>query len=120
MTRVKRGVASKKRKKKILARAKGFLHGRKNKIKLAKEATIKAGKRAYVGRKHRKRDARRLWQVRINAAARKEGLSYSKFMNMLKKKKISLNRKTLAELALDEPKVFKNIVEEVKEKIKKS
>ncbi|MFC1721377.1 50S ribosomal protein L20 [Patescibacteria group bacterium] len=116
MARVKRGVAAKKRKKRILKRAKGYLHGRKKLIKQAKEATTKAGKRAYVGRKTRKRDQRQLWQIRINAAVRAQGMSYSRFINALQKAKIKVNRKMLAEMAVNEPAALKALVTEVKPK----
>jgi large subunit ribosomal protein L20 len=116
MARVKRGVPAKKRKKRVLKRAKGFLHGRKKLIKQAREATIKAGKRAYVGRKVKKRSQRRLWQIRINAAARAQGLNYSRFINALKIANISLNRKVLADLAQNEPKALAALISEVKPK----
>ena len=116
MSRVKRGVASRRRKKKILKRAKGFLHGRKKLIKQAKEATVKAGKRSYVGRKVRKRAQRRLWQIRINAATRAEGTKYSLFINALKKNKIEVNRKMLADMAVNEPAALKELIKEVAEK----
>ncbi|MFC1617743.1 50S ribosomal protein L20 [Patescibacteria group bacterium] len=118
MARVKRGVAAKKRKKKILKRTKGFLHGRKKLIKQAKEADVKSGKRAYVGRKTRKRTERRLWQIRINAATRAAGTNYSRFINSLKKAKININRKMLAEMAVNEPAALKALIKEVAEKNK--
>ena len=116
MARVKRSVPAKKRKKKILKRAKGYLHGRKKLIKQAKEATTKAGKRAYVGRKNKKRSKRQLWQIRINAAVRAEDMSYSRFINALKKAKININRKMLAEMAVSEPAALKALITEVKSK----
>ncbi len=116
MARVKRGVAAKKRKKRILKRAKGYLHGRKKLIKQAKEATQKAGKRAYVGRKTKKRAKRRLWQIRINAATRAAGMNYSRFISALKKEKIAVNRKMLAEMAVNEPAALKALIAEVKPK----
>lgn len=116
MARVKRGVPAKKRKKSVLKRAKGFLHGRKKLIKQAREATIKAGKRAYVGRKAKKRRQRRLWQIRINAAARAQGLNYSQFINALKTAKVSLNRKMLAEMAQTEPQALTALISEIKPK----
>lgn len=111
MSRVKRGVIHVKRREKLLKRAKGFKWGRKKKIKLAKTAVMKAGAHAYVGRKERKRNFRALWQVKINAAVRPLGLSYSQFLNKLKKAKILLDRKILAQLAEKEPEVFKKIIE---------
>lgn len=116
MARVKRGVFSKKRKKNILKRARGFIHGRKKLIKRAKEATVWAGKRAYYGRKVRKRFLRSLWEARLNALLRAEGTRYSLFINQLKKAKISLNRKMLSELASDEPEALKAIIKEVGKK----
>lgn len=90
--------------------------GRKNKIKLAKTAAIKAGKYAYRDRKKKKSEFRALWQVRINAAIRPAGLSYSKFIALLKAKNIELDRKILATLAADHPAVFKAVVKEVLKK----
>lgn len=116
MARVKRGVFSKKRKKKILKRARGFIHGRKKLIKRAKEATVWAGKRAYYGRKVRKRYLRSLWETRLNALLRAEGTRYSLFMNQLKTAKINLNRKMLAEMASDEPEALKAIIKEIGKK----
>ncbi len=114
MTRVKRGVTTKRRHKKVLKRAKGFRGGRKNLFKRAKEATIRAGQHAYAHRRTKKRDFRRLWIVRLNAALRMRGLKYSEFVNLMKKNKIELDRKVLSELALKEPETFDKIVEEVK------
>lgn len=114
MARVKRGVAANKRRKRVIRRAKGFKFERSKKFRAAKQALIKAEVYAYEGRKDRKRDFRRLWQLRINAAVRAEGLTYSKFIAALKKKKISLDRKILADLAVNHPEVFKKIVEAVK------
>lgn len=116
MARVKRGVPSKKRKKNILRRGRGFIHGRKKLIKRAKEATVWAGKRAYYGRKVRKRFLRSLWEARLNALLRAEGTRYSVFMNQLKTAKIGLNRKMLSELASDEPEALKAIIKEVGKK----
>ena len=93
---------------------KGFKWGRKSKERLAREALLHALPYAFAGRKMKKRNFRRLWQIKINAAVREEGLSYSKFINMLKKKKVGLDRKVMAELAENYPEVFKKIVEEVK------
>ncbi len=114
MTRVKRGVQKRKRKKKIIKEAKGFKWGRKSKYKAAKEALMHARTYAYRDRRTKKREFRRLWQIRINAACRQEGISYSKFINALKKNKIELDRKILATLAKDHPEIFKKIVEKVK------
>ncbi len=114
MTRVKRGVQKRKRKKKIIKEAKGFKWGRKSKYKAAKEALMHARTYAYRDRRTKKREFRRLWQIRINAACRQEGISYSKFINALKKNKIELDRKILSTLAKDHPEIFKKIVEKVK------
>jgi len=88
--------------------------GRKSKIKLAKVAMLKAGVNAYRGRKQKKRDFRSLWTVRLNAAAREHGMSYSKFIDALKKANIELDRKVLAAIALEHPSVFDKIIAEVK------
>jgi large subunit ribosomal protein L20 len=111
MARVKRGVMHVKRRRGIMQKAKGFEAGRKNLIKLAKVAITKAGAYAYKDRKIKKRLNRANWQVRINAALQPLGFSYSKFMGALKKEKIDLNRKMLAEIAAEYPEVFKKIVE---------
>lgn len=114
MTRIKRSVAKRKRKKRIINQAKGYKWSRKSKYRAAKEALMHAWSNAYKDRRRKKRDFRRLWQIRINAACRQEGISYSKFINQLKKNKIELNRKVLAGLAKDHPKIFKYIVSEVR------
>ncbi len=116
MTRVKRGVTATRRRRKTLKYTKGFRWGRKSKERAAKEALLHAWSHAFRGRKEKKRNARRLWNVKINAAARAENISYSKFIATLKKKKIALDRKILAELAEHEPKVFKRILEEMTKK----
>lgn len=113
MPRVKRGLSHLKRRKNLLKRVKGFEGGRKSLIKLAKTADTKAGAYAYRDRRNKKRTFRQLWQVRINAAVRPLGLSYSVFMSGLKKKQILLDRKVLSQLA-QEPAVFEKIVEAVK------
>ncbi len=114
MTRVKRGVMANKRRKKIIKQAKGFKWGRKSKYKLAKDALKHAWTHAYVDRKKRKRDFRRLWQIKINAASRAHGLAYSRFINKLKKAKIEIDRKILAHLAEKQPEVFEKIIEKIK------
>lgn len=114
MTRVKRGVVARRKRTKILKYVKGFRWGRKSKERAAKEALLHAWSHAFRGRKEKKRNFRALWQVKINAAVRAEGLSYSKFIYGLKKKNIALDRKILAELAEHEPQVFKKVVEGVK------
>jgi len=113
MPRVKRGMGHTKHRKNLMKRAKGFEAGRKNLIKQVKVAVIKAGVHAYRDRRVKKRDMRALFQVRINAAVRPLGMSYSKFMSALKGKEITLNRKVLSEIAAKKPEVFKKIVEAV-------
>lgn len=103
-----------KRRKNLLKRTKGFRWGRKSKITLAKVAARKAGVYAFAHRRDRKGDFRRLWQIQINAAVREHGLSYSKFIDLLKKHKIELDRKILAQLAREYPAIFNKIVEVVK------
>ncbi|MFA6272445.1 MAG: 50S ribosomal protein L20 [Patescibacteria group bacterium] len=110
MPRVKRGTAHVKRRKNLLARTKGYKWGRKKKIKEAKTAVLKAGAHAFRDRRAKKRTARSVWQIRINAAVREEGLTYSKFMDLLKKSKVEIDRKVLSELAQKNPEVFKAIV----------
>lgn len=114
MPRVKRGTTTHKKREKLLAQAKGFRWGRKSKYRAAKQALMKAWSYSYRDRKKRKGDFRRLWQVKINAAVREHGLSYSKFIQGLKKAKIELDRKILADLAVNNPEVFQAIVEKVK------
>lgn len=114
MPRVKRGTTTKKRHKKLLKQTRGYRQGRKNLIGLAKQAILHAGVHAYVGRKTKKRTFRNLWIIKVNAAARENGLSYSRFMQGLKKAKIDLDRKVLAQLAENYPDQFKTIVEKVK------
>lgn len=114
MTRVKRGTIAHKRRKKIIKQAKGYKWGRKSKYRLAKDALKHAWTHAYRDRKRKKRDFRRLWQIKINAAAGQNGLTYSQFINKLKKANIQLDRKILAYLAEKEPKVFEEIVKKIK------
>ena len=114
MPRVKRGVTARARHKKVLALAKGFRGRRGNVYRVAKEAVMKAGQYAYRDRRTRKRVFRQLWIARINAAARECGLSYSKFMNGLKKASIEIDRKVLADLAVFEKAVFAQLVEKAK------
>src|SRR3989344_3467158 len=105
MTRIKRSVAKRARRKKIIKRAKGYISHRKTNYRAAMEAMMHAGMHAIRGRKERKRDFRRLWNIRVNAGARELGVSYSKLIGSLKKNKIDLNRKMLAELAAREPEI---------------
>lgn len=114
MVRVKRGKLKKKRKKKIIKQTKGYKWSRKSRYKLAKQALFKALSYQFKDRKRKKREARKLWQIKINAFVRKYGLSYSKFLNLLKRKKIKLNRKILADLTIKNPEVFEKIIEKVK------
>jgi len=111
MTRIKGGKLHAKRRRGILKHTKGFRWGRKSKIKLAKTAKMKAGQYAFDSRKTKKRINRGLWQIRINAAVRQLGLSYSLFMGMLKKKEIAIDRKVLSQIAAKQPKLFAKIVE---------
>jgi len=114
MPRSVNAVASRARRKKILDQAKGYYGKRKNVYTVAKNVLEKGQGYMYVGRKLKKRDYRSLWIVRINAAVREEGLSYSAFMGILAAKGIDLNRKVLADLAMNEPEAFKKLVAEVK------
>lgn len=110
MVRVKRGVIAHKRRKKILSYVKGFKWGRKSKERLAREALLHAWSHAFVGRKMKKRARRRLWQTKIGAAAKTQGLSYSKLLGSLRKKNVALDRKVLAEIAQRYPAVFDTVV----------
>ena len=114
MPRSVNAVASRRRRKKILSRAKGFWGRRKNVYTVAKNAVEKALAYSYVGRKLKKREFRALWITRINAAVREEGLSYSKFMDRLNKNNIRLNRKALADLAVNQPEALKDLIAQVK------
>ena len=114
MARVKRGVTARARHKKVLDLAKGYRGRRKNVYRIAKEAVMKAGQYAYRDRRQRKRQFRTLWIARINAAAREQGLSYSVFMNGLKKAAIDIDRKVLADLAVFDKAAFAQIVGQAK------
>lgn len=120
MARVKRGTIVRKRHKKLLRATKGYKHGRRKLFKRAKEAWLKAGLHAYRDRRRKKREFRSLWITQLNAAVRAEDLKYSEFVNGLKKAKIELNRKILAELAQKEPVEFHRIVEKAKITLKNS
>ncbi|MGC8981682.1 MAG: 50S ribosomal protein L20 [Minisyncoccia bacterium] len=113
MARVKRGKLKTKKRKKLLKLAKGFKWGRKSKEKFAKEAVLHAFKHSYEGRKKKKRDMRRLWQVRINGYLREKGIKYSEFIKRLKDNKINLNRKVLAEI-INYPEIFDKILEAIR------
>jgi large subunit ribosomal protein L20 len=116
MTRVKRGTTAHKRRKNVLKHTKGFMWGRKSKYKAAKEAIQHAWTYAYRDRRNKKREIRRLWQNRINFASRELGVTYSRFIQGTKKKKIEIDRKILSQLIEEKPEIFQKIVEEVKNK----
>ncbi len=114
MARVKGALATRKRRKKILKLAKGYWGAKSKHFKMAKEAVMKSGNYAYIGRRQKKRDFRRLWITRISAACRLNGITYSVFINGLKKANINLNRKMLSEIAIADENAFKEIVNKVK------
>jgi len=114
MPRVKRGVTARARHKKVLDLAKGFRGRRKNVYRIAKQAVMKAGLYAYRDRRNKKRDFRRLWIARINAAARELGMNYSTFMNGLRKAAIEVDRKVLADLAVFERSAFEQLAQQAK------
>lgn len=114
MARIKGALATRKRRKKVLKLAKGYWGAKSKHFKMAKQAVMKSGNYAYIGRKHRKRDFRRLWITRISAAAQLNGMNYSTFMNGLKKAEVGLNRKMLAEIAVADPAAFTTLVETAK------
>lgn len=114
MARIKRAVNAVKKRRKVMQRAKGFFGARSKQYRIAKSAVMKAMAHAYEGRKHRKRDFRSLWIVRINAAARMNDISYSRLMNGLKKAGVEVNRKILADLAVNDSKAFTTLVEQAK------
>ncbi len=116
MPRAKNSVASRKRRKKILSKAKGYWGGKSRLFKTAKESVQRAMLYAYRDRRVRKREFRKLWIVRINAAVRPFGLNYSRFIHLLAQNKVQLNRKVLADLAVSDPVVFSKIVESVNKK----
>lgn len=113
MSRVKKGVNALKTRRNTLKQTKGYRHGRSTKERAANEAIAHAGSYAFAHRKDKKGDFRRLWNVRLNASLRPLGISYSKFIDKLKKNRIDLNRKMLAEIASENPSSFKKIVEKV-------
>ncbi len=114
MARVKGAMMTRKRRKKVLKLAKGYWGAKSKHFKMAKQAVMKSGNYAYVGRKQRKRDFRRLWITRISAACKSNGTNYSTFMNGLKKAGIVLNRKMLSEIAISDPAAFTSLVEQAK------
>jgi large subunit ribosomal protein L20 len=114
MARVKRGVTARRRHKKILKLAKGYYNARRKVFRVANQAVIKAGQYAYIGRKQKKRNFRSLWITRINAAARINGMSYSRFINGLLKAGVTLDRKVLADIAVHDPVGFAALAEKAK------
>ena len=111
MARVKTAIITRKKHKKILKRAKGYYGAKHYRFRMAKQAVMKSGMYAYVGRKDKKSNFRKLWISRINAAARMNGITYSNLINGLKKANVVINRKMLAELAVNDPKAFTEIAE---------
>ena len=118
MARIKGAMMTRKRRKKVLKLAKGYYGAKSRLFKTAKEAVMKSGQYAYIGRRQRKRDFRRLWITRISAAAKMNGMNYSTFMNGLKKAGIYLNRKMLAELAVSDAAAFASLVNKAKDALK--
>jgi len=114
MTRVKKGVHALKRRRSVLKQTKGFRHGRSTKERQAKDALLHAGNYAFAHRKDKKSHNRKLWNIKINAGSRELGLSYSKMIALLKKNKIELDRKILADLAQNNPKTFAKIISGLK------
>ncbi len=114
MTRVKKGVHALKRRRSVLKQTKGMRHGRSTKERQAKDALLHAGNYAFAHRRDKKSDNRKLWNVKINAGSREEGISYSKLIDSLKKKNIEVDRKILADLAENNPDTFKRIIAKVK------
>ena len=114
MARVKGASSTRKRRKKILKAAKGYWGAKSKHFKMAKQAVLKSGNYAYIGRKQKKRDFRSLWITRISAACKMNGINYSRFMYGLKKSGIELNRKMLSELAISDPNAFSSLVETAK------
>lgn len=117
MARVKRAVNARKNHKKVLKLAKGYFGGRHRLFKTANESVVRALRNAYVGRRLKKRDYRKLWIARINAATRMNGLSYSRFMNGMKLAGVDINRKMLSEIAINDPKAFTELVETAKKQL---
>ncbi len=117
MARIKRAVNARKKHKKVLKQAKGYFGSKSKLFKVANQAVMKSLNYAYIGRKQRKRDFRKMWIQRINAAARLNGLSYSKFINGLKKANVDINRKMLSEIAIHDEKAFSQLVDLAKENL---
>ena len=120
MARVKGGMSTKKRRNRVLKLAKGYRGAKSKQFRTAKQAVMKSLNYAYVGRKLRKREFRTLWIARINAAARLNGLSYSRFMNGLKNANVNINRKMLSELAINDFAAFAKLVEKAKKAVEKA
>ncbi len=114
MARIKGAVSTRSRRKKILKLAKGYWGAKSKHFKMAKQAVMKSGNYAYIGRKQKKRDFRKLWITRISAACRMNGINYSTFMDKIKKSNIDLNRKMLSEIAISDPEGFTKLVNQVK------
>lgn len=114
MARVKGAMATRKRRNKVLKLAKGYWGGKSKLFKTAKEAVMKSGNYAYIGRKQKKRNFRQLWITRISAACKMNGMNYSTFMNGLKKAEVTLNRKMLSEIAIHDPAAFTSLCEKAK------
>lgn len=114
MARIKGAVVTRNRRKKVLKLAKGYWGAKSKHFKMAKQAVMKSGNYAYIGRRQKKRDFRKLWITRISAACRMNGINYSSFMNKLKSSGIELNRKMLSEIAISNPENFAKLVEQVK------
>ena len=114
MARVKTAKITRKKHKKVLKMAKGYYGAKSIRFRMAKQAVMKSGQYAFVGRKLKKRDFRRLWIARINAAARANGINYSTLINGMKKANININRKMLAEMAVNDPKAFSEVVAAIK------
>ncbi|WP_316621365.1 50S ribosomal protein L20 [Ruminococcus sp.] len=114
MARIKGAMMTRKRRKKVLKLAKGYYGAKSKHFKMAKQQVMKSGNYAYIGRKQKKRDFRRLWITRISAGCKANGMNYSTFMNGLKKAGITLNRKVLSEIAISDPAAFTALVEQVK------
>ncbi len=119
MARIKGAVATRKRRKKTLKLAKGYFGAKSKLFKTAKEAVMKSGQYAYIGRRLKKRDFRRLWITRISAGAKMNGMNYSTFMNGLKKSGVVINRKMLADMAVNDPKGFASLVKTAQKAIAK-
>ena len=115
MARIKGAVVTRARRKRVLKLAKGYWGAKSKHIKMAKQAVMKSGNYAYIGRRQKKRDFRKLWITRISAACRMNNINYSSFMNGLKKSSINLNRKMLSEIAISDPAGFTKLVEQIKQ-----